>query len=85
MLAAKADVLVIGPQNHLLALLEDLAIGVEPGVEGRLLAAPADGLDFLDSLLGFDGSCEFERNGDVTVLFLPESLYPVLLLWCLLL
>ena len=32
-----------------------------------------DGLDLLDALLGFDGSCEFERNSDVPVLFLPES------------
>ena len=51
--AAQADVLVVCPQHHLLALLEDLAGVVEPGVEGGLLAAPADRFDFLDFISNF--------------------------------
>ena len=47
-LAAETNVLVVGSQHHLSALLEDLAMLVEAGVEGGLLAAPADGLDLLD-------------------------------------
>ena len=47
MAAAQADVFVIGPQDHLSALLQNLAVFVEPGVEHSLFAAPADGLDLL--------------------------------------
>ena len=32
-----------GPQDHLLPLLEDLAVFVKAGVEGGFFAAPADG------------------------------------------
>ena len=52
MLAAQADVLVVGPQHHLLSLPEDLAVLVEAGVAGGLLAAPANGLDLLDDVGG---------------------------------
>ena len=48
MLAAQADVLVVGPQHHLLALLDDVAALVKAGVAQGFLAAPADGLDLLD-------------------------------------
>ena len=47
MAAAEAGVLVVGPQHYLLPLADYPALAVEPGVEGRLLAAPADGLDLL--------------------------------------
>ncbi|CAN4021397.1 DUF2178 domain-containing protein, partial [Dysosmobacter welbionis] len=40
-LAAQPDVLVVGPQHHLLTLLQHLAGSIEPGVEGSFLAAPA--------------------------------------------
>ena len=50
MLAAQADVLVVGPQHHLLPLPEHRPVFVEAGVAGGLLAAPADGLDLLDDV-----------------------------------
>ena len=42
---AQADIFVVGAQNHLLPLLEDLAVLVKAGVAGGLFAAPADGFD----------------------------------------
>ena len=43
MTAAQADVLVVGPQHHLGALLQNLTVFIEPSVEHGLFAAPADG------------------------------------------
>ena len=47
MAAAQPDILVVGAQHHLLTLLQHVALIVKAGVEGRLFAAPADGLDLL--------------------------------------
>ena len=47
MAAAQADILVVGAQHHLRALLHHAARLIEAGIERRLLAAPTDGLDLL--------------------------------------
>ena len=47
MAAAQADILVVGTQHHLCALLYHMAVFVETGVKGRFFAAPADSFDLL--------------------------------------
>ena len=45
--ATQTDILVVGTQHHLCALLYHMAIFVETGVKGRFFAAPADSFDLL--------------------------------------
>ena len=49
-LVAHGDIAVVAAQEQLLTLGDDVALGVDPGVDGGLSPAVADGFDLLDGV-----------------------------------